>query len=530
MVVTYRQLAAPAQVETFSVDTGGAQAANSLARALKGFEGITSDIGAQNSANAGAEQGTAAGASGNPQFKEGWRTLTAYGKAYNNAALRSYAIQSEASAEDTAARLEVEANNDPQKFAATFGAVRDATLKAAPPAARGVLVDIYNQHLSNGLARLSRGQAVEVQKQNLDTLYEGISRGVDRVSNLRAANDPLSMQQSDMEEQKLHMMLDAARNDGTLNDVQAQAIGQNVFEAITKQTVVAQFERVLEDPKGDPLEFLRRVQEYNKTSEVLPPEEEQKLQDALLSTLREHNAMASAAESQSRAEQQIRYAAGNQQASSDFLGGTLSRRKLREMVDNGDIDPTRATTLGNELDSQTREQRDDKNLLLQVESSLLDHTRDELMTMRGLSADTRRRLVSEWDRRSGSWESDQSAKEAFRRIDDKLGILPGTDTSLMSDERKTQRARARHELYDTIEGFLPGERTNKAILAAADEVMAKRITANHYEEAQKWAGFTQNAIDDYTNNQQHTPATLKTLNDNLARYKQNYDREMQLAK
>lgn len=480
------------QVDTSIPDAGGAAAANSLSRAFKTFEGVVSDIGQSNMASAGQQAGAAAGASGNPGFISGWKSQTAWAKAYNNAALRSYAIKAEADAEDQAARLQVEANNDPQKFAATFGAVRDQTLKNAPPEARGVLADMYNQHLAQGVAALSRSQALEIQKDNLDTLSEGISRSVDRVANLRAAGDPLSVQQADAEEMRLQILIDAAQRDGTLDPVQARAVRQNSTEAVTKQTVVSQFEKVLEDPRGDPVGFIRRLQEYNKNSDVLPPEEEAKLVDSLLETLRQHNSLASAGEAAMAAERRARMEAGNQVASAAFLDGSLTRKKLKEMVVNQEIDPNRATALANELESNSGAKADDSKVLLQVETSLLDYSRDDVMTMKGLSNDTRRRLVMEWDRRSQGWESTQAAHTAFQRIDDKLGIIPGTNMAILSDERKTQRASARRELYDMVNALLPGERDGK-ILGLADVVIQKYISANSYESAQRYQRFIDQA-------------------------------------
>ena len=192
------------------------------------------------------------------------------------------------------------------------------------------------------------------------------------------------------------------------------------------------------------------------------------------------------------AERKARMEAGNQAASAAFLDGSLTRKKLKEMVLNQEIDPNRATTLANELESNSGAKADDSKVLLQVETSLLDYSRDDVMTMKGLSNDTRRRLVMEWDRRSQGWESTQAAHTAFQRIDDKLGIIPGTNMALLSDERKTQRASARRELYDAVDALPPGERNGK-ILGLADVVIQKYISANSYESAQRYQRFIDQA-------------------------------------
>jgi len=144
--------------------------------------------------------------------------------------------------------------------------------------------------------------------------------------------------------------------------------------------------------------------------------------------------------------------------------------------------------------------------------------------MRGLSNDTRRRLVLEWDQRSQGWEATQSARTAFQRIDDKLGIVPGTNMALLSDERKTQRASARRDLYDMVDALPPGERQQQ-VLGLADKVIQKYISTNSYEEAQKWQRIIDSANKEIEG-RRLSPAEQVAHDAELKRYESNRDKAL----
>jgi hypothetical protein len=487
MALQYRQLQSPEQVDTQTVDVGGSTAANSLAHALKSFEGVVSDIGAGIQKRSGEDAGAAAGASGNPKFKSGFWSQTAYAQAYNNAALRSYAIRAEADAEDQASRLTVEAGTDPQKFAATFGAVRDQTLKNAPPEARAILSDLYNRHLAEGVAKLSQAQATEIRGQQRNDVSDGILRSTDRIAHLRSQDDLASSAQADQEEMRLQMLIDSAEKDGTISPIEAAATRKSVSYDITKQTVVAKFEKVLESPYGDPVGFIKKLKDFNQTSDVLPPDEEHKLETTLMATLREHNSLEAMQHSQANALQESMMAAGDREATADLLAGRLTQRKLYDMVSQERISPAVARTLNNELSSGNTV-ADDQKLKAHVRLNVLDYSEQDILEMRGLSWQTKSDLIEQRRKDSEGWKGTQQAREAQARIDRSLGIPEGGLIGMLSGDKADQRDQAMTQWYNAVDALDPAERQSQ-VITMAEDVIGRYIRKNKASEAQRLRGL-----------------------------------------
>lgn len=270
--IDYRQLSGPATIDTSTFDDGSAAAASRLANSFKQFSNTASGLGAEINATEGAQAGDLAGSTGDPKFKDGFTKYTAYSQAYNNAATRSYAIRAEGDAEETAARLEIQAANDPTHFAATFGAVKDATIANAPPVARGMVADIYNKRMNEGVTRLVTGQQKEYQSAARVDVSEGIARSSDRIANWQASDDPQLHAQADDEQVKLGLMIDGAKNDGTLTDTEAQSAHIMAQRSITEQTVTYRFKNEMNNPHGDPVAFIQRLQDANRGSPDVRPD------------------------------------------------------------------------------------------------------------------------------------------------------------------------------------------------------------------------------------------------------------------
>ena len=485
MAIRYRQLQAPAAVDTRFVDDGSADTANALASAFKSFQNVAYTVEAGRAIDKGAQAGAAQGATGNEQPLKGWKSYTLYGQAYNNAAMLSYAVKAEADAEDQAARLEVEAANDPEKFKATYGAVRDATVKAAPVEARPVLNEIYNRRLGDSTARLRNAQMVEMRKQNLEAVSEGIARAVDRVSIARASDDPAKQQEADEEEAKIRLLIDGAERDGTLSATAAGSARVEAMRAVTSQTVVARFKRVLDDPYGNPLEFITRLKKANETSEALPPAEEAKLIDSLFSELREHNALNAAASAAMANDEKARYEAGDREATGLMLAGQLTRKKLLDMVASQDLKPEVARTLNNELEANALNGGgvDNPRIAFHVGVNLLDYTEDDITYMNGLSWKTRREMILERRKEAQGWKGTQAAREGKERIDRALGIPEGGINAILAPELAKQRDLAMTEWYNTVDMLEPNER-QAAVISSAETVIGKFIRKNKASQAQ----------------------------------------------
>lgn len=516
MAVRYRDLVSPALIDTNVPSNGNADTAATLAQALGSFGNTVSGIGQQIMSERGKQDGSAAGAAGAPDFKSGFKKLTAYSQAYNNAALRSYTVRAEADAEDQAARLEVEAANDPVAFAATFGAVRDATLKQAPPEAKAALSEIYAKRLGDGTARLQAAQAVEIRGQQRADVSEGVARATDKIAQMLASDDPAQHLQAEEEQVKLQLLIDGAASTGTLTRTEAQAAHVTTQRAIVAQTVSAKFARELENPYGDPVGFIMKLKEANKTSDVLDPAEESKLEAQLFADLREHNALQAALHANDAAEEKARYEEGDRTATSLMLSGRLTRRKLREMVDSQNLDPSVARTLNNELDSGDKAGGDSAEAF-HVRTNLLHYTEQDIATNQKLSWKERGDLILHRREESQGWKGTQAAREGEARIDRSLGIVPGTMIQSLPDDVKRARDNALTQWYNTVDG-LPAEERDRAVIPSAEDVIGRFIRKQKSVEARDLRSAQQRYIDKAGDPAEMGPEQKKKYDERLRRF------------
>lgn len=517
MAERYRDLQRPSVLETGIVQSNAGEAAERLAQTFKQFEqNASAKLGLLRSQQ-GEQEGAAAGedaakkqknaigwnnrlvemgvltpeaaAKANEQVKaksvlrEGLRSTTAYGRAYNNAALRSYVIKAEADAEETAARLEVDSGTDPERFRATFGKVRDEMLKTAEPGMRAALGEVYNRRLGAGLQRIEFARAREVRAEQRSTTSEGIGRAVDRIGQLRATDNPADFAQAEEEQVKLNLLIDGAMADGTLSRTEGEALHLDAAREVVKKTVTARFAREFDSPYGDPVGFIERLREANKNSEALPPEEEAKLQDSLLAELRERNALRNAKEGATSDALRLRWLEGDRTATTALLNGTLTQRQLLQMVDSNNLDPADARTLLNELQSGPSKAHSNPQELFSVETNLLSLDEKEIALNRDLSYADRSRLILKRREEAAGWKGTQQAREGAERIDRALKIVPGITSKGLSPEEARQREQALTEWYSLVDALPPEERQFKAI-DLAEQVTTRVIRQQARDDVQ----------------------------------------------
>lgn len=519
MALQYRQLQAPEQLNTNIPDNGAASAAESLARVFKQASDTSAQIGTKIAQTRGAAAGSQQGATGDPKFQNGFFRYSAYSEAYNNAAMRSYSIKAQADAEDTSARLQVEAGTDASAFQASFGKVRDETLKAAPPEARGMLADMFNQHMGEGLKNVMTARALEVRNNDRTDLAEGMARSTERIGNLQGKDDPAYQSQIDEEQVKLSMMIDGAQKDGTLSDIEAAALHTNAQHAITQQTVVSRFQAVLDNPYGDPVGFIERLHAANEKDQILLPKEKAQLEEHLLATLREKNSLASAASEAARRAEAARYEAGDRNATADLLSGTLTERKLLTAVTSQDLKPEVARTLLNELqkgDSGV----DDSEEAFAVKTDLLHYTESDIATNSKLSWKTRGEMILKRRELADGWRGTQAAREGEARIDRALGIVPGTIIQLLPDDVKKQRQQALTNWYNVVDGMAPADRQNN-VIGMADEMARQYIRKNKSTEAGDQRRIKQRYIETNKGGVGLSPEAKKSYDAQLSKYDAN---------
>lgn len=476
----YRDLIAPSLVDVAarSTPTGASEAAERLSQSLLSFQRTTSDLGERLSSQAGTRAGEREGAAGAPKFRGNLRALSAYGRAYNDAAMRSYAIKAETDMEDTAARLETEAGTNPDTFREAMTEVRDSVLQEAPEQARTVVSQIYDRRTAQGLARIQSALVKELRDEDRTLVSEQMSRSSEKIAFLRSQDSPEAAAEAEEEQIKLQMLIDAAVGDGTLSESEGRVVRQQTEYGIISATVRQRFQNEINDPYGDPVGFIEDLKEMNRTAEVLPPEEEVKLENELLAELRDRNALRSLRESQADAAAQARHEAGDRLATTGLLAGELTQRDLLQLTANDEITPAVARTLLNELQSAaTRPAKSNQETLFHFKTNLLSYTEEEIASERGLTWEDRYKLILERRDEETGWKSTQDAKEAFDRIDRELDIVEGTPLRLLSDAEKRARDRALTELYNRID-VLPPEERQGALMAASQEVIRDVIKNN----------------------------------------------------
>ena len=268
----YRSVQAPAQVRTDLPSSGAAARAAQLSATFKQFEEVSGNIYDAAAAKAGGLAGAASGATGSPQYKTGLGQFTAYSQAFNNAATGAYAIEAEAQIDDDATRLRIAANKNPDTFAATFSAVRDAVLKEAPPMAVPMLTAKYNEKLALGIAAIRGDQMTEQREQQAKVWDEGVARQTTRVADLLGSTDPAQQALAAGEQAKLNVQIEGGLNSGLYSQQGAESRHIESQRTIMKQVVTTQFDRELAG--GDAaayIEHFRQLHIADLTDTSKPP-------------------------------------------------------------------------------------------------------------------------------------------------------------------------------------------------------------------------------------------------------------------
>lgn len=173
-VTDYRQLAAPAAIDTSTYDDGSATAAAKLASTFKTFTDDTSRLGAQINSAAGAKAGAAAGASGNPAPVDGVMKFTAYNQSYNSAAEAAYVSQAQVDAESNITRIEQDHPGDLQAYQAAVGGFVKGMQASVPSDYWPKLQPLIQSRVVAGAARVHGQEVHEVKEQTLDSFYQGM--------------------------------------------------------------------------------------------------------------------------------------------------------------------------------------------------------------------------------------------------------------------------------------------------------------------------------------------------------------------
>jgi hypothetical protein len=525
--IDYRQLQAPEQVDTSLPSSGAAARAAVLSQTFKDFAGVTGDVAEKLGTQAGALAGAAAGATGHPQYKQGLVRLTAYGRAFNNAATGAYLVQAEAQADDAAARLRVEANNNPATFQATYSAVRDAVLKNAPALAVPMLTELYNKRLASGMAALSGDQATELQQLHRKTYDEGVARQTSRVAILQGSDNPQDQAASLDEHAKLSVMIDGGVNAGLYSPAEAAAMHVTALKTITAQVFQTQVDRELARPDGDViglLENFRKAHIANVSNPNEPPilsePEFQKLMQDATTKIREQNMLVAMNKREGKTAEQLKFEAGDLLYTSKLLSGHLSDADLDAGVRSGDLKPERATSLHMMLLQGRQQAKSDPRALfkLHTDPNFMNMSLEEISAYPGINDADRLKAYQEQQSRRNSWEGTQASRQAVGAIGAALKIVPGTPTAAMSEEQRRAFVDAHQEYIGIVNGLKPSEQQNPAALSAAAQTAIQHAKQREAQaNIEVYSRARQRYIDTH-GPQGQEPVDEKTFKDRVKHY------------
>lgn len=475
----YRELQAPAQVDTDLPNNGAAERAAALHSVFQEFEGQSADVYNQIETKRGALAGYASGATGHPQYRTGFNQFTAYSRAFNNAATGAYAVEAEAQADDTAARLRVQANNNPETFRATFSAARDAVLKNAPPLAVPMLTELYNKHLAAGMEAISGDQAAEQRTTQRQAYDLGIQRQTSRVAILQGSANPHDQVEALDEQVKLSLLIDGGVKSGLYSEAEGRAMHVTAMRSITEQVFETQFDNALNGPGGalDAVAMLERFRQAHldnladtKSPVILPEPEYQQLYAGAVTKLREYNLGIASLKANTKTAAQLRFEAGDRQYTGMLLGHTLTERDLQIAVQNGDLAPERATALRAQLlanpTSAVTKSNPEAYARIARDPNFLSMPYQEIASAPGLSDSDRIKLINEQQQRNATWEGTQSVKDGIRAIGAQLKIPAGTRTELLSDDQRKAYTEGVQEYLTILQGTDPAKRDSAAATAA----------------------------------------------------------------
>ena len=499
--VDYRQLQAPAQVDTSLPDSGAAARAAALGQAFKEFEGVSADVYKQASTQAGALAGAASGATGHPDYKTGLARFTAYSKAFNNAATGAYVAQAEAAADDAAARLRVDANKDPAVFATLYAARRDAVLKEAPALARPELMRLYNTHLAAGQAAVAGEQAEELRQEHRKVYDQGVERDISRVARLQGSANPQDQLEASDQLTQLATKIHGGVNAGVYSVAEAQAKLINAHREITAQVFETQLDTELarmhqRSEAGDPnaagdvvrlLDNFRAMHLANLANKDEPPvlsegefnqlfgvAKQKVMQERLQDQYMKSGAKTLEQQKEEAGARTITVAMAN------GASGPQLQRMVASMVASGDLHDT----VGRAVLATIQHGQDappDNKAMFYAENNpaRFDWKPDDIANLAGLNYMQKIELTQKIESQRQGWESHAEVKDARAVLNDRLKLPSGHNLELATDAEKKAASDAQVELTRQLKLLNPTERDAKAGQVAQN--VAAEMQARSFE-------------------------------------------------
>jgi len=501
--VDYRQL--QSQVQPLTPDelpnTGKAQEAEALAGLFKSFSNTTNNLGIEVGQVQGKRAGEAAGASGNPSLKTGIAQYTAFGQAYNNAAIGTFLNASEAHAEDMASKARIQANNDPASFTKIYGAAAAAAVKEAPAQIQGAMRDMYNKHMAAGVASLSYTQAEQQQQLHKQSYDETTERAISRTALLQGSPNPADQAAGIEEHTKLEQRIYGGVQAGLYSPAEADAKIINARREITAQIFSTNVDRELAamsngvSDKGltSLLENFRKLHIENLADTSQPPilseAEYQKLNQDAKQKLQQFNINRAYEVRDGKTAEQLKLEAGDVEVSVAFANH-MPPDQLYSLVSarmaSGDLKPERGTTLLGMIQRGTDAPKDPKALFYAEHDPerFTWGTEDIAKAVHG-NYTAASQLFAKIASEKNSWESHDQIKDAQRTVMTGLKVPQGVARLTATDEQLTAGARADEELMRQLNALPPDKREMEAPRIANNVVLEMQAQTAAAKAAQQ---------------------------------------------
>lgn len=416
--------------------------------------------------------GSEAGATGTPELRS---PLTLYGRVYNDAAVRAYALSQYSDVEKNLAQFEAESGTDVAKFQAKVQGYREGAIGGVMPEARSFIAEMIDETSGNASTRIVRAAALAAKETQRTEISGGLDTLAGRVSKLYLSGQPEDIQKASSLGQTYLDMVDASVADGTFSPKEGAALKNNHLKNSVEWLAAGELETQYNIPGGNPVGVIKNI----LANPALDDGDRQALARNLYSRLdllqRGDAERANAASAAAKAEA----AAAEADLTIELFQGKLTAAKITQAIRTRGLDPGVGRTLFDKLKAGPGV--DDDRERFNIESSLLSYTPQEIANNPRLSWDTKRILVEKRRSLEGGWPDSNQAQEARQRIDRAVGIVPGIPNPFLTAETARQRGEAQTRWFDLMQALPPEQREAQAVTVAQTvigEVISKRTEAD----------------------------------------------------
>lgn len=450
------------QYQAQSQNTGQAELYQTITDRLRSFsEQIYTQSVAPTIKARAQVAGAAAGEAGTPELKS---NFTLYGRAYNDAAVRAYALTQYSDVEKNLAQFETQAGTDVEKYSALVKGYRDGAVQGVMPEARTFISEMIAENASDGRSRIIRAASVQARETQRTEISGGLDTLAGKVSKLFLSGGPEDIQRAQTYGQTYIDMVDASVADGTFSPKEGAALKDNHLKNSMEWLAAGRLEAEYRIPGGNPTRFINDVLSNPELSDPDRQQLARNLYGRLDLMQRADAAAASEAEAASKAEADR----AERELTSNLINGRLTGKQIDEAIRTRGLDPAVGRTLFEKLKSGPG-QNDDREAFI-VGTSLLSYTEKEITDNPRLDWNTKAQLIERRRSRVTGWPDTNSAQEARQRIDRAVGIVPGVPNPIVSAEVGRQRGEAQTRWFDLVNALPPEQREAQAIPLAEQVV------------------------------------------------------------